>query len=258
MTTMLKIEQLQKSFGGLDAVSGFNLELDARTIQGIIGPNGAGKTTVFNLITGIYPADKGRVWLDGKAITNRSADVIARAGIARTFQNIRLFAEMTVWDNIKLAFNYRTGYNAWNTIFRSPEFRRQEDRIRQESLDYLATMGLTKRRHELAKNLPYGEQRRLEIARALATNPKVLLLDEPAAGMNPKEVEQLIGLIRRIHQDFPLAILLIEHQMPLVMDLCEQVQVIDFGKTIASGNPHQVTNNPLVIQAYLGDEEAAL
>lgn len=256
METVLHIEKISKTFGGLTAVSNFSLDLGSREIQGVIGPNGAGKTTIFNLITGVYQPDTGNIVLNGEEMAGKPSDIIARAGIARTFQNIRLFSQMTVLDNIKMAYNYQSGYTFWDTVFNTPRFRSQEDRIESESLELLERFGLMDRRFEKAKNLPYGEQRRLEIARALATNPKVLLLDEPAAGMNPKEVEELIGLIRKVHQDFSLAILLIEHQMPVVMELCEHVQVLDFGQTIAEGAPLEVTNNPLVIQAYLGEEEA--
>ncbi len=254
MRPVLKADRIYKSFGGLTAVADFNLELREREIQGIIGPNGAGKTTVFNLVTGVYNPDSGTILLNEKEIHRMPAHGIAGAGIARTFQNIRLFNEMTVWDHIKMAFHARTGYHFWDAL--AGRFKKEEQRIGKESLDFLARFGLADRRYELAKNLPYGEQRRLEIARALATDPQVLLLDEPAAGMNPKEVETLIRLIRQVHQDFSLAILLIEHQMPVVMELCQQVQVIDFGRTIAGGSPMEVTNNPLVIQAYLGEEEA--
>ena len=256
MSTVFAIEHLTKTFGGLTAVADFRLELGERDIQGIIGPNGAGKTTVFNLITGVYRPDNGRIELAGREITRLPSDVIAGAGVARTFQNIRLFAQMTVLDNVKLAFHGRASYGLWNAVARDGGFRRNEERIRQESLAFLARFGLADRGDELARNLPYGEQRRLEIARALATNPRVLLLDEPAAGMNPREVEDLIQLIRRVHQEFPLAILLIEHQMPVVMELCHYVQVMDFGQTIAAGDSAQVTNDPRVIQAYLGEEAA--
>ena len=253
---VLGIEHLTKTFGGLKAVSGFSLELGGRDIHGVIGPNGAGKTTVFNLITGVYPPDSGRVLLQDQDVTRLAPDAIARAGIARTFQNIRLFAQMTVLDNITMALHARTGYTLWGAIFRTGNFSRQESRLLAESRDHLARFGLADRQHELAGSLPYGEQRRLEIARALATGPKVLLLDEPAAGKNPKEVEALILLIRQVHRDFPLAILLIEHQMPVVLELCSHIQVLDFGQTIASGAPQEVTNNPLVIEAYLGEAEA--
>jgi branched-chain amino acid transport system ATP-binding protein len=254
---VLKAEKLSKSFGGLTATLDFTLELDEKAIQGIIGPNGAGKTTVFNLITGVYKPDAGKMWLGEKEITRLSSDAVARAGISRTFQNIRLFDQMSVWDNIKMAMHNRTGYHLWDAIFASPQFKSRERQMSEESLEYLNRFGLGDRRHELAKNLPYGEQRRLEIARALATQPRVLLLDEPAAGMNPTEVSELIGLINQVHQDFNLAILLIEHQMPVVMELCQYVQVMDFGRTIAAGKPDEVINNPLVIKAYLGDEEEA-
>ncbi len=254
MKPVLKADRIYKAFGGLTAVADFNLELREKEIQGIIGPNGAGKTTVFNLITGVYTPDSGAILLKEEEIHRMPAHGIARAGIARTFQNIRLFNQMTVWDHIKMAFHARIGYHFLDAL--TGRFKKEEKQISRESLGFLDRFGLADRRNELAKNLPYGEQRRLEIARALAANPQVLLLDEPAAGMNPKEVETLIQLIRKIHQDFSLAILLIEHQMPVVMELCQHVQVIDFGRTIADGSPAQVINNPLVIQAYLGEEEA--
>lgn len=257
MKHVLKTEKLSKSFGGLTATLDFTLELGERAIQGIIGPNGAGKTTVFNLITGVYKPDAGKMWLSEKNITGLSSDALARAGISRTFQNIRLFDQMSVLDNIKMAMHNRIGYHLWDALWASPHFRSRERQIREESLAYLNRFGLVDRRNELAKNLPYGEQRRLEIARALATQPRVLLLDEPAAGMNPTEVRQLIDLIHRVHQDFNLSILLIEHQMPVVMELCQYVQVMDFGRTIAAGKPDEVTNDPMVIKAYLGEEEAA-
>jgi branched-chain amino acid transport system ATP-binding protein len=254
---VLKIEQIAKTFGGLAAVSDFNLTLKTGEIIGVIGPNGAGKTTVFNLITGVYASDSGRIIVGEREITGLAPDRISLAGVARTFQNIRLFGEMTVWDNIKIAFNSRTGYNLWDLCRRTGNFKKQEQRIGRESLDFLARFDLADRRQELAKNLSYGEQRRLEIARALATNPQILLLDEPAAGMNPKEVGDLIALIHQIHQDFQLAILLIEHQMPVVMELCDFVHVMDFGRTIASGKPEEVINDLRVIRAYLGEEEEA-
>ena len=252
----LRITDLTKSFGGLTAVDGFNLELGDRDLQGIIGPNGAGKTTVFNLITGVYEPDRGQIQLGERPVSGLPSDAIARAGIARTFQNIRLFAQMTVLDNITMALHARAGYWLWEAAFRTGNFHRQEARLLAESREHLARFGLLDRQRESAGSLPYGEQRRLEIARALATGPKVLLLDEPAAGMNPREVEELIQLIQQVHRDFSLAILLIEHQLPVVMELCREVQVLDFGQTIASGAPQEVVRNPLVIEAYLGEEEA--
>ncbi|MBP2654335.1 MAG: amino acid/amide transporter ATP-binding protein 1, family [Firmicutes bacterium] len=255
MNPVLKIEKLTKSFGGLTAVNGFALELAEHEIHGIIGPNGAGKTTVFNLITGVYRPDSGHILLEEKEIANLPPDVISRSGIARTFQNIRLFSQMSVLDNIKVALHQRSNYRLWDVILGLKRFRSQEKVIAKESLEYLEYFGLTNRHNEVAGSLSYGEQRRLEIARALATHPKVLLLDEPAAGMNPREVEDLISFIRKIHHDFGLAILIIEHQMPVIMDLCTHVQVVDFGQTIAAGDPETVTNDPLVIRAYLGEEE---
>ena len=255
MKPALRIENLSKSFGGLKAAHDFELELRSRDIQGIIGPNGAGKTTVFNLITGVYRPDSGRILLSEKDVTRLPADRIARHGISRTFQNIRLFGSMTVWDNIRMAFHHRTDYGFMDALLGLPRFRNREKQISLDSMAYLERFGLRERKNELADSLPYGEQRRLEIARALATRPRVLLLDEPAAGMNPTEVEELIDLIKGIHLDFQLSILLIEHQMPVVMKLCRHVQVMDFGRVIATGAPQAVTENPLVIKAYLGDEE---
>ncbi len=256
MEPVLRIENLSKSFGGLKAAHDFGLELGPGDIQGIIGPNGAGKTTVFNLITGVYRPDSGRIRLSDHELAGLPSDVITRRGISRTFQNIRLFNRMTVWDNIRTAFHDRSGYGFWEAALGLPRYRNREKRISMESMAFLERFGLADRRNEPADSLPYGEQRRLEIARALATRPRVLLLDEPAAGMNPTEVEELIGLIRGIHRDFELSILLIEHQLPVVMQLCRHVHVMDFGRTIAAGEPLEVTANPLVIKAYLGDEEA--
>jgi len=255
---LLHTEHLDMRFGGLSALSDLNLAVPEGGLYGLIGPNGAGKTTVFNLITGIYPTDTGRIWLGDAEVTGLPSDDLCRLGISRTFQNIRLFKRMSVWDNILTAFHQRIGYGFWEAAFHLSRFKERERQISHESLEFLERFGLAERRDELAENLPYGEQRRLEIARALATNPRILLLDEPAAGMNPTEVEGLIGLIRDIHRDFELSILLIEHHMPVVMKLCRHVQVMDFGRTIATGDPHTVIGDPLVIKAYLGDPEENL
>jgi branched-chain amino acid transport system ATP-binding protein len=225
-------------------------------IVGIIGPNGAGKTTIFNLITGVYTPTTGSVRLAEREIVGLKPFKITQLGIARTFQNIRLFSNLSVLDNLKVAFNYRTGYGLLDTVLRLPRFEGREKEITARSLQLLSRFGLADKHAMLAKNLPYGEQRRLEIARALATDPQILLLDEPAAGMNPREVEELVGLIRWIRENFDVTILLIEHQMRLVMQLCEHIQVVDFGETIAAGGPTEIVNNPKVIEAYLGEEEA--
>lgn len=252
MNSALKISNLSKSFGGLKAIENFSLDLVPGAIHGIIGPNGAGKTTLFNLVTGVYRADSGQVWLEEKEITNMSADAIARSGMIRTFQNIRLFANMTVWDNVKMAFHFQERVGFWQTLGHFGDFKNVEKKISQESLEFLERFGLAERCHDSARSLSYGEQRRLEMARALATKAHVLLLDEPAAGLNPKEVEELIELIRKIHMDFSLSILLIEHQMPVIMELCEHVQVLNFGKLITEGGPDLVVQHPEVVSAYLG------
>ncbi|MBI4650989.1 ABC transporter ATP-binding protein [Candidatus Desantisbacteria bacterium] len=256
--TALKIENLSKSFGGIQAVLNYNLELPDNTITGLIGPNGAGKTSIFNLISGIYRPDSGQVFLNDKEITHKALSMISRSGIARTFQNIRLFNQMTVLDNIKTAFHRRAGYHFGETILGLSKFYLSEKKIDRESMEYLNYFGLTGYKSEFAKNLCYGDQRRLEIARALASEPKVLLLDEPAAGMNQVEVEELIKLIRKVQKDFGLSILLIEHQMPVVIELCRSIQVLNFGRLIASGNPSEVISNPEVIQAYLGEMEPVI
>jgi branched-chain amino acid transport system ATP-binding protein len=243
---------LAKSFGGLKAVDDFSIEVRAGEIVGLIGPNGAGKTTVFNLITGLEAADAGTLYFRREFITGLPAHKIAHRGIARTFQNIRLLSHLTVLENVKVAYHSHVRYGLVEAALRLPRFARVEREIETKSLEFLELLGLADVAQEPARSLPYGKRRRLEIARALATEAELLLLDEPAAGLNPAETCDLAGLIRRLRDDFRVTIFLIEHDMKLVMSLCERIVVLNFGKTIAAGTPEQVRNNPDVIAAYLG------
>jgi branched-chain amino acid transport system ATP-binding protein len=255
---LLQVDNISVRFGGLRALTEFSLSVDAGELVGLIGPNGAGKTTAFNVITGVYAPTGGHILLNGRRIDGKSPVQINHAGLARTFQNIRLFGQMTVLDNVIVGYNRSAEHGLLGTLVRSPKFRREQDDMRQRGLALLETMGLAGKADLLARNLPYGDQRRLEIGRALATDPKILLLDEPAAGMNPSEKVELTGLIRQIRDAFGVGVWLIEHDMRLVMSICERIAVLDHGETIAIGSPSEVRSHPKVIEAYLGEpaEEA--
>ena len=251
--SILKATDLSIVFGGLKAVSDFNIDIKEGDLYGLIGPNGAGKTTVFNLVTGIYKPTTGEVQLDGEVLNPYSPHVRVEKGIARTFQNIRLFKKLTVLENVKVAFHKNMSYNVFQAIFRTKKYWKEENQIHEKALEILEDLGLLEYKDEVSESLPYGKQRKLEIARALATNPKLLLLDEPAAGMNPHETEELMETIEFIKDKFNTTILLIEHDMKLVMGICDKISVLNFGQVIAEGTPAEIQANEEVIKAYLGE-----
>lgn len=251
--SMLEVNNLTIVFGGLHAVDDFSLKIEKGQLYGLIGPNGAGKTTVFNMLTGVYKPTSGHILLDGEEITGKSTIEINRKGIARTFQNIRLFNNMSVLDNVKIGLNNQKKYSVAEGILRLPRYFKEEKEMDEKAISLLSVFDLDKEKDLLASNLPYGKQRKLEIARALATNPKLLLLDEPAAGMNPNETAELMKTIRFVRDQFDMTILLIEHDMKLVGGICEEVKVLNFGKELAHGETSKVLNHPEVVKAYLGE-----
>lgn len=253
MENVLDVKNLGISFGGLRAVNDFSVSIKKEQLYGLIGPNGAGKTTIFNLLTGVYKPDSGKIILDGTDVTGKSTIDINKAGIARTFQNIRLFSQLSVLDNVKVGLHNNHSYSTVESIFRLPRFHKVEKEMNEIAMELLEVFGLKEDANVQAQNLPYGQQRKLEIARALATKPKLLLLDEPAAGMNPNETEELMEMIRFVRDHFHMTILLIEHDMKLVGGICEQLTVLNFGEVLAQGDTSTVLNDPQVIKAYLGE-----
>jgi branched-chain amino acid transport system ATP-binding protein len=260
MTTMplLEARHVTIRFGGLTAVSDFNLVLEPHELVGLIGPNGAGKTTIFNMLTGVYAPTEGEIFIDGQSTAGSKAFEITARGVARTFQNIRLFKDLTVLDNVKIGGHIHYKYSGTSAVLHTNRFHHAEDEAEGRALELLRIFELEHRANDYAKNLPYGDQRRLEIARALGAQPKLLLLDEPAAGLNDRETRDLMATIHDVRDNFGVAILLIEHHMELVMGICERIVVLNFGKTIAQGTPEEVRANPVVIEAYLGEPAEAV
>lgn len=251
---LLDLDNVSIVFGGLRAVSNLSMHIDEHELIGLIGPNGAGKTTAFNLITGVYVPTEGDITFNGVRINGKKSYQVTQLGMARTFQNLRLFSELPVIDNVKIAYHMHIGYNLPEAIFRTRKYVQEENEVTKKAMELLTIFHLEDHAYDLAKNLPYGAQRRLEIARALATEPKLLLLDEPAAGMNPQETKELMEMIRWLRDHFHLAILLIEHDMGLVMGVCQRIYVLEYGLCIASGTPDEIRRNKRVIEAYLGEE----
>ncbi len=253
MAAILKTEGIVMKFEGLTAINNLNIEIQEHQIYGLIGPNGAGKTTAFNVITGFLTPTEGKVYFRGEDITGLKPNKITKKGIGRTFQNIKLFPEMSVIENVMTGFHIHRKFSFFEAMFRLPRFFKDENKMYHEGMELLDLVGLTEFAHDQAGSLPYGHQRKLEIARALATHPTMLLLDEPAAGMNPQESSELMDLIRKLRDEMNLTILLIEHDMKVVMGICEWIKVLDHGEEIAEGTPEEIRNNPRVIEAYLGE-----
>ncbi len=249
---LLEVKDLSKAFGGIQAVRNVSIGIEQNSISSIIGPNGAGKTTLFNLLTGIYKPDTGEINFDGKSLIGLRPDQVNAAGVARTFQSIRLFSNMTVLENLMVGMHSRLDVSVWKTLLRPPGFRQQEEHVREKARELLHFVGLAGKGDEVSRNLPYGDQRRVEIARALASDPKLILLDEPTAGMNPNESAEAMALFRRVRDVLGITVVLIEHDMRVVMGISERISVLDYGEKLAEGTPEAIRTDPRVVQAYLG------